>query len=352
MPYPANISLPATWEIQAEERTRYDRTRVTDWRILDGGRPVSQYVHESYAAAERYALRLAELEAVDAVLEQAIRQTRHYGIRVWSEPRPGKLPRWLITDPHTRKQGFAFAWYSAGPPPVEVYTRGQYEEACSALDIAPARDSDLGSYWDTYGVYDLFTCTPKQAVTATLRRRRLAGLDRELAAQVAQWRDDLGHAGLDTRSYTREQYERACAIMHTPALPDGACLAVVDQHLSRLTGTGVLDIGIPDDAEVARDLCYRRVTAIEQDALQSGRRCDEMRQPVAVFWDDSQPRHRLLRQLLRRHGRPARPLRYPRPARPVTLNKTAPYRAGHRTWPDGTSTGGMGNKQARRTGVR
>lgn len=280
MPYPANISLPSTWEIQAEERTRYDRTRITDWRILDCGQPVSQYVYENYAAAERYALRLAELGAVDAVLEQAIGQTRHYGIRVWSEPGPGKLPRWLITDPHTGREAFAFAWYSADPPPVEVYTRGQYEQACSALDIGPGPDSDLGSYWDTYGVYDLFTYTPKQAITATLRRRRLAGLEREVAAEVAQWRHDLGHAGLDTRSYTREQYERACAIMHTPALPDGACLAVVDQHLSRLTGTGVLDIGIPDDDEVARDLCYRRVTAIEQDARQSGRRCDECGSPL------------------------------------------------------------------------
>lgn len=144
MPYPANISLPAAWEIQAEERTRYDRTRVTDWCILDGRRPVSQYVHESYAAAERHALRLAELEAVDAVLEQAIGQTRHYGIRVWSEPGPGRLRRWLITDPHTRKQGFAFAWYSAAPPPVEVYTRGSTSRRARRWTFTPPRDSDLG----------------------------------------------------------------------------------------------------------------------------------------------------------------------------------------------------------------
>jgi hypothetical protein len=275
MPYPANISLPATWEIRAREATRVGGQRVTDWYILADGQPAGGYVHEDYEAAERYALRLAEMEAVDAVLEQAIGQARHYGIRVWSEPVPGKLPRWLITDPHTGQQAFAFAWYSPDPPPVEVYTRAQYEQACAALDIDPADDSDLGGYWDIYGVYDLFTYTPKQAITATLRRRRLAGLEREFAAHLAQWRGDLDQAGLNTGSYTREQYERASAIMHTPALPDAACVAVVDQHLSRLTGTGVLDVGVPDDDEVVRELCSRRVTAIKEDARESRRRCDE-----------------------------------------------------------------------------
>jgi hypothetical protein len=275
MPYPANISLPATWEIRAKEATRYGGQRVTDWYILIGGRPAGGYVHEDYEAAERYALRLAELEAVDAVLEQAIGQARHYGIRVWSEPVPGKLPRWLITDPHTGQQGFAFAWYFPGPPPVEVYTRAQYEQACTVLDIDPADDSDLGGYWDIYGVYDLFTYTPNQAIRATLRRRRLAGLKREFAALVVQWRRDLDQAGLNTDSYTREQYERACAIMHAPALPDHACVAVVSQHLSRLAGTSVLDVGIPDDDEVVRELCSRRVTAIHQGAREAGRRCDE-----------------------------------------------------------------------------
>ncbi len=280
MPYPANISLPATWEIRVEEATRHGGRRVTDWHVLADGRPIGGYVHESYEAAERYALRLAELDAANAVLEQAIGQTRRYGIRVWSVLVPGKLPRWLITDPHTGQQGFAFAWFSPDPPPVEVYTRAQYEQACEALDIDPADDADLGGYWDRYGVYDLITYTPKQAIAATLRRRRLAGLEREYTAQVGQWRRDLDQAGLNTGWYSRDQYERACAIMHTLALPDDGCVAVVDQHLSRLAGTGVLVIGIPDDDEVARELCYRRVTAIEQDARDSGRRCDECGTPL------------------------------------------------------------------------
>jgi hypothetical protein len=182
--------------------------------------------------------------------------------------------------PHTGQEGFAFAWYSADPPPVAVYTRGQYEQECSALDIDPADDSDLGGYGDKYGVYDLVTYTPRQAITATLRRRRVAGLEREYAAQVAQWRRDLEQAGLDTDSYTRRQYERACAIMHAPALSDGGCVPVVDQHLTRLAGTGVLVIGIPDDDQVIRGLCYRRVTAIEQEARDSGRRCDECGAPL------------------------------------------------------------------------
>src|SRR5262249_18511111 len=91
----------------------------------------------------------------------------------------------------------------------------------------------------------------------------------------AQWRRDLDQAGLNTDSYTRGQYERACAIMHTRALPDHACVAVVDQHLSRLAGTSVLDVGIPDDDEVVRELCSRRVTAIHQGAREAGRHCDE-----------------------------------------------------------------------------
>jgi hypothetical protein len=280
MPYPAHISLPATWEIRPEEITRPGGPRVTLWSVLADGRPAGGYVYEDYEAAERYALRLAELDAVNAELEQAIGQTRHYGIKVWSEPRPGKTPRWMITDPHTGQHGFAFAWHSAAPPPVEEYTRDQYEQACSALDLEPADDADLGGYGDKYGVYDLATYTPAQAITATLRRRRLAGLEREHAARVAQWRRDLGQAGLETDSYTRQQYERACAIMHAPVLSDGGCVAVVEQHLTRLAGSGVLVIGIPDDDEVVRTLCDRRVAAVEQEARHSGRRCDECGTPL------------------------------------------------------------------------
>jgi hypothetical protein len=42
-----------------------------------------------------------------------------------------------------------------------------------------------------------------------------------------------------------------------------------------VAGTGVLVIGIPDDDEVVRQLCYRRVAAIEQDAREAGLRRDE-----------------------------------------------------------------------------
>ena len=204
MAYPAGISLPPTWEIRPEEAPRCDGRRVTSWRILDGEQPVTQYLHKDQEAAQSYALRLAELDAVKTVLEQAIGQTRHYGIRVWSEPVAGRsTPRWLITDPHTGQQDFAFAWYSPDPPPVEVYTRDQYELACAALDIDPACDSDLGSYWDKYGVYDLFTYTPKQAITARVTIRKV-----DFNGSEILWRfggDQCGRHGLGHRCLAVEE---------------------------------------------------------------------------------------------------------------------------------------------------
>ncbi len=207
------------------------------------------------------------------MLEQEIGQARHYGIRVRAERVPGRdLPRWLITDPHTGQRDYAFAWYSTDPPPVEVYTRGQYERACAALEITPAADADLGSYGDRWGSYDLFTYTPRQSVTMTLRRRRLAGLLREHAAQLARRCRSRQAEGLDTQAYTRAAYERV--IMQVPVLPDAAGAAVVGQYLSRYASIRVVDVGVPDD-EATVELCMRRVAAIDRDARAAARRCDE-----------------------------------------------------------------------------
>lgn len=276
MPYPTDVRIPDNWQIVPTDRTRVGGEVVTDWSVQVDGHPMNSYVYADADTATLYAQGRAELDAIDAVIESVIGQTRHYGIRVWPEPVEGRaLPTWRITDPHTGRDAFAFAWYVTTPPPVEVYTREQYEQACAALDLDPIPDADLGGYGDSYAELTLPSNTPREIITLTLRRRRLAGIARERAAIQAQRRDDLTAAGLDHGPYSRDQYEQACQIMQVPALPDAGCLAVVDQHLVRLSGAGALDVSVPDDDELVRELCQRRVDAMEKQARDAGRFCAE-----------------------------------------------------------------------------
>lgn len=233
---------------------------------------------DEQARAEQYAQRLAEADAVDAVLEAAIGQEYHYGIQVWPEPVPGwDLPTWRKTDPHLDLRDYAFAWYSAEPPPVYVYTRAQYELACAALDLDPAPDSDLGNYGDTYGDFGLTEYTPRQVITMTLRRRRIAGLECEQAAEAGQRQQQLRDAQLDKDSYTREEFEQACGILGVPPLPDSTCVAVTSEALSRQRSGvfAVSAIGSLASDETVRRLCFARATTLEREADAAGRHCDE-----------------------------------------------------------------------------
>jgi hypothetical protein len=280
MAYPAITELPDTVEIRSENRPRTDGETVTNWRIyFDGQREVSGYYYTSHDKALEKALRTVELQAVNAVVEEAIGQERHYGIVVTSETAPNHSTLiWKITDPHTGQKDYAFAWYSHNPPPVSVYTRAQYETACAALELEPAADTDLGNYGDRWGDYDLFTYTPRVVITADLRRRRMAGLERERAAKQAEATLAV-EAEVGTGPYSREQYERACQIMGVPVLSDGGCMGVIEQDLTRLSRGGVLIVGVPDD-QASVELAYRRANAIEQETVASGRRCGECGTPI------------------------------------------------------------------------
>lgn len=277
MVYPSNVQLPENWEIRSEAHTRFNGDVVTNWYLfIDGEKSGSSY-YASQDSAEKTALCRAELTAVDEVIEQTIGQERHYGMRVWSEPDPGRsTPTWKITDPANGHDGFAFAWYSHTPPPVDVYTREQYEAACAALELEPAADSELGSYGDKYGEYDPYTYTARQIITATLRRRRMAGLDREKAARDAEGKQQLEAAGLlQKKALSREEYEGACQTMQRIPLTDSDCVALVETDLAKLGG-GVIPIfpSLPRD-EASLELAYKRVTALENGEAKAGHTCDE-----------------------------------------------------------------------------
>lgn len=156
---------------------------TTCWRILaDGAR--DGYVYDTREEAEQMLARKVELDRLNAAIEAAIGQERHYGIRVWSESDPRRsTPTWRMTDPYRGCEGYAFAWYSTDPPPVDVYAREQYERACAAAELEPAADADLGTYADQYFQIDLHGNAPAMVVTVQLRRRRLAGINRERATQ-------------------------------------------------------------------------------------------------------------------------------------------------------------------------
>lgn len=157
--------------------------------------------------------READLATLDAAVEQVIGQERHYGIRVWPEAVPGRdLPTWRLTDPHKGREGYALGWWSTEPPAVEVYTREQYVRACAAVGLAPADDADLGTYADMHMSASLDNLTALEHCEATLRRRRMAGVERDRAAQWAAHDQALAEAGLVDGPLDRADYERACVI--------------------------------------------------------------------------------------------------------------------------------------------
>ncbi len=271
--------MPSGWEVRSVQYARFKdgSGAFTRWAVYVDGRPRGSEFGEQ-ARAGQHARRLAEADAVDAVLEAAIGQEYHYGIRVWPEPVPGRaLPTWRKTDPHLGLRDYAFAWYSADPPPVYAYTRVQYERACAALELGPAPDSGLGGYGDAYGDFSLAEYAPRDVITMTLRRRRIAGLEREQAAAAGRRRQQLRDAGLDKKACTREEFEQACAIMGVPPLPDGTCVAVTSEAFSRqYSGVfAVSSVGSLASDEIVRKLCFARATTLEHEADAAGHHCDE-----------------------------------------------------------------------------
>lgn len=276
MAYPALNELPEGWEIVEVHEPRLSDGKDAHWNVHHNGKRADNSYFDSPEEAQKIALRLAELDAVNAVIEETIGRQYHYGIQVWSEPNPGRTPTWRRTDAFRDHDGFAFAWFSDTPPPVDVYTREQYEAACAALELEPALDEDLDSYADRYGVFDVYTYDAKAIITFKLRGRRLGGLKREKAAIEAERMKALEATGLLAESaWSREQYEQACSTMGLPALSDGACFNLVDNDLSMISG-GVVAImpGMPND-EVSLKLAYKRVSGIEETAVAEGKRCDE-----------------------------------------------------------------------------
>lgn len=111
-----------------------------------------------------------------------------YGIHVYrGGPSWEGGPRtWRRTDPHQGCVDYAFAWYRDTAPPVDVYTRAQYEAACASVGLEPADDATLGSYADTYGEFAPPEYPPRTCIEMNLRRRRIAGLAREAPAAPRQ----------------------------------------------------------------------------------------------------------------------------------------------------------------------
>jgi hypothetical protein len=201
--------------------------------------------------AVQVAANYTELDRLDKAVEDVIGQTRHYNIVVTSGPgyRPDGPPLWYITDPSQGLENYGFAHYLHTPPPVDVYTRGQYEQACSATGITTAPDSELGNYADKYGEFSPSN-DPRTYMEFALRRRRMAGMKREHADDVKRRRGRLAEAGLTEGHLDRSQYERACTIMGVPVLTDRMAGHLASQGMGEVT---VVIPGEPGD-EVSREL--------------------------------------------------------------------------------------------------
>lgn len=214
-----------------------------DWCTLADGRQMGGYIY-TQARAEVVAGRLNDLERLNEAIEKAIGQTRHYGIVVTSGPSrfPGsQYPSWYITDPAGGLVDYAFAHYAHTPPAVDVYTREQYETACAAVGITPAADTDLGTYADEHFQINYMEHEAPVVIEHTLRGRRLGGLRRERAAADAAALDKAT-AAVPGESYTREQYEQACAAAGIEPASDRQCSDIdnTEYALGGRTAAGAL----------------------------------------------------------------------------------------------------------------
>jgi hypothetical protein len=153
------------------------------WQICADGSPYGSRLYQQRDEAEATVLGWAAIDEAERLIA-AVVGNWEYGIHVWlGESSWAGGPRtWRRTDRHTGQEACAFAWYSDQAPPVDVYTRTQYEAACGALGLIPAPDASLGGYGDMYGQFAPPEYPARTVVEVTLRRRRLAGLEREATA--------------------------------------------------------------------------------------------------------------------------------------------------------------------------
>lgn len=103
--------------------------------------------------------------------------------------------KWLHTDPHKGLDRTPIAWYAEGPPPVSAYTREQFEAACAAAGIDVPPDSDLGSHADKFASPNLGEWPDDDYIALMLRRRRIAGMEREAPPKPAPPPRDLMPVG-------------------------------------------------------------------------------------------------------------------------------------------------------------
>jgi hypothetical protein len=150
-------------------------------------------------------LRAAEYAVLEQAIESTIGQVRHYGIRVWQEDVAGSFRHWFVTDPHRNVERFAFAWYRDTPPPVDVYTREQYEAACAAVGVTPAADDELGTYADRFMPPTLWDMPAVSNAATVLRLRRMAGVVHETppVPPVVEQVRELASTGVADRQATR-----------------------------------------------------------------------------------------------------------------------------------------------------
>ncbi|MBD0734117.1 hypothetical protein [Streptomyces sp. CBMA29] len=135
-PFPWATVLPKGVRLACEMRGRDDGTVYESWFVWEGRRHISGFSYSSREVAEQRALRAAGIARALAHVEVVV----------------GELG---------------------------VYTREQYERACSAVNIRPAPDSELGNFEDLYGEFTSGLYTAKDEVMHMLRRLRLCGIQRD-----------------------------------------------------------------------------------------------------------------------------------------------------------------------------
>jgi hypothetical protein len=208
------------------------------WQICAEGSPYGSRLYQQRDEAEATILGWTAIDEAERLIAPVVGDWG-YGIHVWlGEPSWAGGPRtWRRTDRHTGQDAFAFAWYSDQAPPVDVYTRTQYEAACGALGLPPAPDASLGSYGDMYGQFAPPEYPARTVVEVTLRRRRLAGLEREAPAGVAAVAHPVvtaADAAVQTTQVADVQATQVAEILGLPA-PSATgrchyCGCLLDRH--------------------------------------------------------------------------------------------------------------------------
>lgn len=148
-------------------------------------------------------------------------------------------------------------------------TRAGYEAACAAVGLVPAADDDT----DLDGVYDPAHYTVEHMVWARLAHLRHDGIRME-AAQGDQAALAAAEQAVPGRaSYTRGEYERACAAAGLPPARDDTCRAYWLEHqVGRVPGSAAVTLagrrvqGVVDrkDTYVASSDTAASSSAVEQ----------------------------------------------------------------------------------------